>query len=297
MTKIPGIDVSEHQGGIDWQLVKTDADFAFIRVGYTWYAGGLEVDSRFSDNMNGALAAGVPAGVYAYAYDRTPDAAQKSARAVLRRIQGYRVEYPVVYDFEDVQYLKNTPQQNAAIAGAFLKEIQAAGYFAMLYASTSYLTEKLDLSALGQYAVWVADYRDPSGTECPYQGPFAVWQYRGGAGDGGGRCAGVEGYCDRDLDYVGLARVIRDAGLNHLDEGEVPPPGSGKPGPGETPNPEEKPETGGGTPEPPDGGEDGQPEKKPCILMRVFRAVCRFFAAAAGRIANAYNDKNGPAAG
>ena len=91
--------------------------------------------------------------------------------------------------------------------------------------------------------------------------------------------------------------MIRDAGLNHLDEGEVPPPGSGKPGPGETPNPEEKPETGGGTPEPPDGGEDGQPEKKPCILMRVFRAVCRFFAAAAGRIANAYNDKNGPAAG
>ena len=52
-----GIDVSEHNGKIDWQTVANSgqADFAFIRVGYRGYSsGGLYPDSRYKENLEGA---------------------------------------------------------------------------------------------------------------------------------------------------------------------------------------------------------------------------------------------------
>lgn len=257
--------MSEFQGKINWNLVKTDADFAFVRAGFTMYSGGLNLDARFFDNMDGAVKAGVPAGVYVYAYDRTPEAARESAKEVLRQIENCRVEYPVAYDFEAAQYRNYTKQQNAEIAAAFLEEMESAGYFAMLYANTNFLLNYLDLARLAPYAVWVADYRDPSGEKCPYPGPFSVWQYRGGKGNGDGRCAGIEGYCDRDLDYVGLGQIIQKAGLNHLN-GETEPPDT-----------DEEPDTD----VPPDGGgvpdTDKEPDEKPNCLVRFFRAVVHFF--------------------
>lgn len=79
-----GIDVSKHNGRIDWQAVKSGGiGFAILRVGYTHYEGGLTVDDRFAENIEGALAAGIPVGVYAYAYDLSAGAARISAEKVL----------------------------------------------------------------------------------------------------------------------------------------------------------------------------------------------------------------------
>ena len=62
-----GIDVSSHQGNIDWNLVAQDGvEFAIIRVGYRGYGseGRLVVDEKFEDNIKGAKAAGIKVGVY-----------------------------------------------------------------------------------------------------------------------------------------------------------------------------------------------------------------------------------------
>ena len=62
-----GIDVSKHQGKIDWQRVKAaDVAFAIVRAGYGMYEN--QVDPRFAENMAGAKAAGIPIGVYWYSY-------------------------------------------------------------------------------------------------------------------------------------------------------------------------------------------------------------------------------------
>ena len=71
-----------------------------IRVGWTHYEGGLTLDDRFVQNIEGANAAGIPAGVYAYGYDLSPGAARISAAQVIEAVKPYRLEYPVCYDQE-----------------------------------------------------------------------------------------------------------------------------------------------------------------------------------------------------
>ena len=72
-----GIDVSEHNGEIDWEEIRrAGIAFAIIRLG--WGRGHL--DRLFYEHINGALAAGLPVGVYYYSYADTPKAAEDEAR-------------------------------------------------------------------------------------------------------------------------------------------------------------------------------------------------------------------------
>lgn len=61
-----GIDISEHQGAIDWEKVKSSGiDFAMIRVGYRTYGGGIiTLDNNLLTNLDEASAAGLDIGVY-----------------------------------------------------------------------------------------------------------------------------------------------------------------------------------------------------------------------------------------
>ena len=58
-----GIDVSVHNGSIDWNRVKNDSiGFAILRAGYGKTAS--QKDKKFEENYNGAKAAGIPVGAY-----------------------------------------------------------------------------------------------------------------------------------------------------------------------------------------------------------------------------------------
>lgn len=62
-----GVDVSYHQGYINWEKVKDDGyDFAFIRLGYRGYGqlGNVNLDKRFYENITNAQNAGLDVGVY-----------------------------------------------------------------------------------------------------------------------------------------------------------------------------------------------------------------------------------------
>ena len=69
-----GVDVSEHDGPIDWAAVKAGgADFAMVRVGYRGYGSGEIVrDTYFEANMRGAAEAGLKVGVYFFSQAVTP---------------------------------------------------------------------------------------------------------------------------------------------------------------------------------------------------------------------------------
>ena len=92
-----GIDVSSHQGKIDWTNVRTD--FAILRAGY-----GREIsqkDAQFEANYEGANAAGIPVGVYWYSYAMTPEEAQKEAEVCLEVIKDKQFGYPIYFDVEE----------------------------------------------------------------------------------------------------------------------------------------------------------------------------------------------------
>ncbi|HHD2882938.1 TPA: GH25 family lysozyme, partial [Clostridium perfringens] len=93
---LKGIDVSEHQGRIDWERVKGNIDFAILRAGY----GRNNIDKQFIRNIEECNRLCIPVGIYWFSYAWNTEMARNEARYVLEAIKGYRVDYPISYDLE-----------------------------------------------------------------------------------------------------------------------------------------------------------------------------------------------------
>ncbi|MDE6864071.1 MAG: hypothetical protein K2J41_06790, partial [Eubacterium sp.] len=92
-----GIDVSEHNGEIDWEKVKETQDFAFIRVGYRGYGNGEIYEDKYAaDNLKNANKAKIPVGVYFYTQAVTAEEAEDEADFVYDIIKKYNIDLPVM---------------------------------------------------------------------------------------------------------------------------------------------------------------------------------------------------------
>ena len=196
-----GVDVSEHQGDIDWEKVKAAGyDFAFIRVGYRGYgeAGRLCIDAMFHQNIVEAQSVGIDVGVYFFAQAVNEAEAEEEADLVLQQLAGYQLQLPVVYDPESIlddeartdnvsgeQFTKNT--------AVFCQKIKEAGYQPAIYSNMLWEAYELDLKVLEEYPIWYADYELKPQT--PYR--FEFWQYTNqGAVDG------IEGETDLNIQLI-----------------------------------------------------------------------------------------------
>ena len=202
-----GIDVSYHQGDIDWEAVKADGvDFAMLRLGYRGYESGqINIDERFHEYAEGALDAGLDIGVYFYSQAVSAEEAVEEAEAVLREIEGYEIMYPVVFDWEIVgDETARTNEVSADVlndcAAAFCNRIAKGGHIPMVYSVKKMALTKLDMSRLAGFDFWLAEYRDIP--EYPYY--FTMWQY---ASDG--RVSGIEGDVDLNMSLVDYSKVKR----------------------------------------------------------------------------------------
>ena len=201
ITPTYGIDVSTHQGKIDWQAVAADGiEFAIIRLGYRGYgaAGTLNMDARFVENIEGALAAGLKVGVYFFSQAITVEEAIEEANFVLTALEPYRsqITLPVVFDWEDIgtTSARTYKLDNAilnACALAFCGQIQAAGYHPMIYFYPNLGAKRYDLDLISQYPFWYCYY---NGTYPNLERPFRIWQY-----SSTGRVAGIEGDVDLNI--------------------------------------------------------------------------------------------------
>lgn len=211
-----GIDVSEHQGVIDWTKVK--ADFAIIRAGY-----GREIsqkDKKFDINYAGAKAAGIPCGAYWYSYAQSEEEARTEAAVCLEIIKGKQFEYPIYFDVEEQRTLKLGVDKVSAIINTFLRELENAGYFAGLYMSAYPLKNYVNDTTRRRYAVWVAHY----GVSKPdYNGQYGMWQK-----SSSGRIEGINGNVDIDECYVDYPAIIKNKGDNGYPKPEPPKPQKAK---------------------------------------------------------------------
>lgn len=202
-----GIDVSYHQGDIDWEAVKADGvDFAMLRLGYRGYESGqINVDERFHEYADGALGAGLDIGVYFYSQAVTPEEAVEEAEAVLNEIGDYEIMYPVVFDWEIVgDESARTNVVSADVlnecAASFCNRIARGGHIPMVYSVKKMALTKFDMSRLAGFDFWLAEYRDIP--EYPYY--FTMWQY---ASDG--HVNGIEGEVDLNMSLVDYSEVKR----------------------------------------------------------------------------------------
>lgn len=173
---IKGIDVSYAQGAIDWQKVKASGvEFAMLRAsrGPVSSTRPASEDTTFKRNITGAAEAGIKVGVYHYLYAHTVSEAKQEAKFFIKTISPYQITYPVVLDVEEQSQANLGKSALTKIVKAFLDEVNAAGYYGMLYSNKSWLTTYLDMSKLTGYEVWLAQWN----TVPTYTGDFGMWQY------------------------------------------------------------------------------------------------------------------------
>jgi len=202
-----GIDVSYHQGTINWELVKPNIDFAILRCGY----GRDEVsqdDKEFIRNANECTRLGIPFGVYLYSYAKNTSDATSEANHALRLIKDYKLEYPVFYDVEDRIQEPLTDQQLTNICTTFCNILEENNYYVGIYANLFWLTTKLNSNELDKYDKWLAEWR----SEPTYTKPFGVWQY-----SSNGTINGINTRVDMNIAYKDYPKIIRDNNLNNLE--------------------------------------------------------------------------------
>ncbi len=200
LTSNTGIDVSSHQGYIDWDAVAGDGiDFALIRLGNRGATeGNIYLDERFYHNMEGAAEAGIPRGVYFFSQAQNEQEAVEEAEFVLDHLGGQRLAYPVAFDQEPVQIAgaranNLSKSQLTKNAQAFCKVIEAAGYDTMVYGNKGDAA-RLDLKALKEHPFWFAEY-DAARPSAKFD--FAIWQYTNA-----GTVDGIGTAVDMNIEFI-----------------------------------------------------------------------------------------------
>ena len=204
-----GIDVSSHNGDVNWQSVKKDGiEYAVIRAGFTGYTKSkhsINADPKAAENIEGAKEAGLPVGVYWFSQALNESEARAEAQKTLEILGDYNLELPVFYDYEfygvpdgrlDSAWANKTitKAQMTANVRAFCEVIENAGYEAAVYANKSFLTDQIDGAALSKdYKVWLAHFT----TKTDYSGDYYMWQYTES-----GKVNGISGDVDCDFMYL-----------------------------------------------------------------------------------------------
>lgn len=196
---VVGIDVSSHQGDIDWQQVKAaGVEYAFIRIGNRGYGNGkLYADERAQENLKEAKAAGLAVGAYLFSQAISVAEAMEEAEFALQQLEGISLDMPLVYDWEYVSPEARTANVDRRTLTdctlAFCRRVEEAGYEAMIYFNVTQAKELLYLEELTHYRFWLAMY-DTAGT---FPCKVDYWQYTNE-----GTIPGIEGYVDINMMFA-----------------------------------------------------------------------------------------------
>lgn len=221
------IDVSTHNGVIDFQKVKAAGiDNVIIRCGFTGYGKShtLNKDERFETNYKNAKGAGLNVGAYYFSVATSEADADREAAFVLSLLKDKQFELPIYYDVEDSHdvtqpgvhpqnMLNLSKSALTAIVNRFCDTVEKAGWFVGIYSGKYWFRDKLDMSVLNRYTVWLAHWT----AQTDYTGPFALWQYTDS-----GRVDGISGNVDMNILYQDFAPVIKRLGLNGFPKQTAP---------------------------------------------------------------------------
>jgi GH25 family lysozyme M1 (1,4-beta-N-acetylmuramidase) len=218
-TQLKGVDLSKHNGTVDFATLKNNVDFVIIRAGYGKLAS--QKDVKFEEYYAGCKKYGIPVGTYWYSYAKSVAEVKQEAQVFLNTIKGKQFEYPLYFDLEEKSAFNTGKANCSAMVRAFCGALEDAGYYAGLYMSRSPFNTYIESDIKDRYSNWLAEYN----SKLNYSGNYDMWQYTDN-----GRVGGVNGHVDMNYCYKDLATVIKNAGLNGFpktsSETSVPEPAS-----------------------------------------------------------------------
>lgn len=172
-----GVDVSEHDGQIDWETAKANGvEFAIIRCGYG--TDRYEYDDVYWEyNVSECERLGIPYGAYLYSYVTDPEAATYEASHVIRLIDGHDVPLGVWYDIEEASQAEALGYDAGLfdeLVDNFAESVESAtGKRVGVYTSRSWLDEHMSkVASDADRPIWCACWTDWAPEGCDYQ----YWQ-------------------------------------------------------------------------------------------------------------------------
>ena len=204
-----GVDVSYSNGQIDWNKAKNNIDFAIIRCGFGMDQKDQD-DVQYKRNVEECIRLNIPFGVYLYSYANTVEKAKSEAEHVLRLLNPYKDKQKlnVWYDIEDKIQANLSKNELSNIITTFCNKIEAEGYSVGIYASNSWLRNKIASDLQNRYMIWSAGYGSNDGNaheEAKYNhSNVRMWQYTSN-----GRIEGI-GRCDVNYFYDEIPSNLPD---------------------------------------------------------------------------------------
>ena len=206
-----GIDVSSHEGVINWDIAKDSIDFAIIRAGW----GKNNIDETAKKNVEECEKNNIPFGLYWFSYAYTVEMARNEAKYLLQFVDGHIPLFPLYFDFEydSVNWAKKkgviiTKQLLNDMASAFCDELENAGYYAGIYANDDYIRNMYGENIFKRYDLWYARWNISEPDRLTN-----LWQ-----NSSDGKISGIDSYVDTDICYFDYPTLIKEKGFNKYKE-------------------------------------------------------------------------------
>ena len=196
------IDISAHQGEIDWEAVKNSGmvDAVILRAGY----GVSWTDDYFQRNVQELNRLGIPYSVYLFSYAENANEASMEADNLINIIKNTGANiasdiFSIYYDLEDWA-ISSTGENSYGISqqtyqemfNSFSSKVESAlGTDVKIYASKNYIETRFPESLRPEIG-WVAQW----GPELTYDGTYEGWQYTSD-----GSVPGINGRVDMSIFY------------------------------------------------------------------------------------------------
>ena len=197
-----GVDISEHNGSIDFAKLKKNVDFVIMRIGWIGNKNNHTLDKKFKAYYEACKKYGIKCGAYVYIYSNSVEHAKEGAEWAVKQIKGKEFDLPIYADMEDASIAGLGKTKLTAITTAFNTVIEKAGFWAGVYANRDWFLNKLDGVALvKRYTSWIAHYTSGSNK---YEGEYDMWQ-----NSSKGKIDGISGNVDTNILYRDLFSAIK----------------------------------------------------------------------------------------
>ena len=169
-----GIDISEHNGTIDFEKVKNSGvDFVIIRIGWIGNKENHTLDNKFEEYYKQAKLAGLKVGIYVYNYCKSIEAVKSGAKWVLDNLKNREIDMPIFLDMEDSSIIDVTNLN--LLCKEFCNIINQTQYISGIYANKDWFINKLTIQELLNYKIWLAEWNNQENHTLGYK--VDLWQY------------------------------------------------------------------------------------------------------------------------
>ena len=220
-----GIDISSHQGKLDFSKLKNEVDFIILRA-----AWGTNTDSRFEEYYNECIKYNIPVGAYLYSYSLDVETSFEEANYMVNLIKGKVFDYPIYIDMEDgdnYKYNNGMPSNEilTKICNNFCDILENNGYYVGVYASQSWFDKKLNIT---KYDKWIANWGTNDGTvQKDLSNLCGMYQYTS-------KKKILDRKLDGDISYKDYPKIMKDKKLNGYNDYKPDKPGYDELGVGDT---------------------------------------------------------------